>query len=83
MEAFLNPFALRMAKNLWSFGHSECNRVNDTMEVCSSGDPSAKEVLRIAGLNKHRVFFYLSSVMHVWGFDSLSNNWDSDNNSNC
>ena len=24
----LNPIALRMAKTLWSFGHSECNRVN-------------------------------------------------------
>ena len=24
---FLNPFALRMAKTLWSFGRSECNRV--------------------------------------------------------
>ena len=23
----LNPIALRMAKTLWSFGHSECNRV--------------------------------------------------------
>ena len=23
----INPFALRMAKFLWSFGHSECNRV--------------------------------------------------------
>ena len=23
-----NPIALRMAKTLWSFGHSECNRVN-------------------------------------------------------
>ena len=22
-----NPIALRMAKTLWSFGHSECNRV--------------------------------------------------------
>ena len=23
-----NPIALIMAKTLWSFGHSECNRVN-------------------------------------------------------
>ena len=23
-----NPIALRKAKTLWSFGHSECNRVN-------------------------------------------------------
>ena len=23
----LNPIALRMAKTLWSFGHSQCNRV--------------------------------------------------------
>ena len=24
----INPSALRMAKTLWSFGHSECNWVN-------------------------------------------------------
>ena len=24
---FCNPIALRSAKTLWSFGHSECNRV--------------------------------------------------------
>ena len=23
----VNPIAFRMAKTLWSFGHSECNRV--------------------------------------------------------
>ena len=23
----INPIALRMAKTLWSFGHSDCNRV--------------------------------------------------------
>ena len=27
----VNPFALRMAKTLWSFGHSECNWVNDAL----------------------------------------------------
>ena len=26
-----NPIALRMAKTLWSFGHSECKRVNDQL----------------------------------------------------
>ena len=26
-----NPIALRMAKTLWSFGHSECNRVNNSL----------------------------------------------------
>ena len=25
----LNPIALRTVKTLWSFGHSECNRVKD------------------------------------------------------
>ena len=25
-----NPVALRMAKTLWSFGHSECNRVKES-----------------------------------------------------
>ena len=24
---FIDPIALRMAKTLWSFGHSECKRV--------------------------------------------------------
>ena len=27
MKFALNPIALRTAKTLWSFGHSECNRV--------------------------------------------------------
>ena len=33
----LNPIALRMAKTLWSFGHSECNRFNipHTNHSCS------------------------------------------------
>ena len=26
-KSCLNPFALRMAKTLWSFGRSECKRV--------------------------------------------------------
>ena len=28
-NAMLNPTALRTAKTLWSFGHSECNRVKN------------------------------------------------------
>ena len=28
----VNPTALRTAKTLWSFGHSECNRVNFNSE---------------------------------------------------
>ena len=27
-QGVFNPIALRMAKTSWSFGHSECNRVN-------------------------------------------------------
>ena len=27
----LDPIALRTAKTLWSFGHSECNRVYETL----------------------------------------------------
>ena len=27
---YFNPIALSMAKTLWSFGHSECNRVKET-----------------------------------------------------
>ena len=27
LRSLFYPFALRMAKTLWSFGHSECNRV--------------------------------------------------------
>ena len=30
---FLNPIALRAAKTLWSFGHSECNRVKPASKV--------------------------------------------------
>ena len=26
-DLYVNPIALRTAKTLWSFGHSECNRV--------------------------------------------------------
>ena len=26
-DPIVSPIALRMAKTLWSFGHSECNRV--------------------------------------------------------
>ena len=32
----LNPFALRMAKTLWSFGRSECKRVKYFRVVCES-----------------------------------------------
>ena len=30
---YINPVALRMAKTLWSFGHSDCNRVNGLNNV--------------------------------------------------
>ena len=30
-----NPIALRMAKTVWSFGHSECNRVKSSECFCS------------------------------------------------
>ena len=29
----INPIALKMAKTLWSFGHSECNRVKGNIHV--------------------------------------------------
>ena len=29
----LNPIALRMAKIVYNFGHSECNRVNEQSEM--------------------------------------------------
>ena len=32
----LNPIALRTAKTLWSFGHSECNRVEAVVWPCST-----------------------------------------------
>ena len=30
---YLNAIALRMAKTLWSFGHSECNRVKASFDI--------------------------------------------------
>ena len=32
-DPFINPFACRTAKTLWSFGHPECNRVNMTFQA--------------------------------------------------
>ena len=33
MLMFFNPIALKLAKTLWSFGHSECNRVKSDRKV--------------------------------------------------
>ena len=33
-----NPIALRMAKTLWSFGLSECNRVSLTVKESTSSE---------------------------------------------
>ena len=38
--AFINPIALRMAKTLWSFGVSECNRVQVGLQGCWIADRS-------------------------------------------
>ena len=35
-DSVVNPIALRTAKTLWSFGGSECNRVERTM-LCAIG----------------------------------------------
>ena len=32
-QVSINPIALRMAKTLWSFGPSECNRVNASILI--------------------------------------------------
>ena len=32
-RSVINPIALRMAKTLWSFGRSECNRVNSKLHI--------------------------------------------------
>ena len=42
-----NPFAHRTAKTLWSFGHSECNRVKNTAKV-----EQCLPVLVVCRLNK-------------------------------
>ena len=36
----INPIELRMAKTLWSFGHSECNRVNRVSVLLHSEWPN-------------------------------------------
>ena len=36
----LNPIALRMAKKLWSFGHSECKRVKLNASSQHSDQPA-------------------------------------------
>lgn len=33
LEGFLNPIALRIAKTLWSFGHSNCNRIKSGSRI--------------------------------------------------
>ena len=43
-HSLFNPVTLRMVKPLWSFGHSECNRVNQMLHKMSS-----------AGLRKHDI----------------------------
>ena len=58
----LNPTALRMAKTLWSFGHSECSRVKVPKkkidEFAISVDPAK------AAYNEqlHLDPYYLSSI---------------------
>ena len=45
-----NPVALRMAKTLWSFGLSECNRVNGSVIIFEKGEGAfirAEVVIRI------------------------------------
>ena len=46
MKFCFNPIALRMAKTLWSFGRSECNRVKMGFffQKQSQKDPSKMEV---------------------------------------
>ena len=39
------PNALRMAKTLWSFGHSECNRVKENMHCNSDEIGSYGEII--------------------------------------
>ena len=34
ISGMFNPIALRLAKTLWSFGHSECNRVKVLVNIC-------------------------------------------------
>ena len=45
ISSVLNPVALRMARTLWSFGDSECNRVK-ILKCCISADEVAPVLFR-------------------------------------
>ena len=57
---FFSPFALRMAKILWSFGRSECKRVNSS--------PMRKEAKELKKENPMKVYlcFLLTTVDLQW-----------------
>ena len=64
MGSTLNPIALRMAKTLWSFGHSECNRVKGNM--CSPNSKFFQDLIHIWKLGNiiSRVTFPNSLPIH-------------------
>ena len=47
---FINPIALRTAKTLWRFGHSECNRVN----FCITGSETHRRESQEIFTRRHR-----------------------------
>ena len=49
-ELLLNPIALKMAKTLWSFGCSECNKVNK-MTTRAPGKRGIEDDLKLNFLN--------------------------------
>ena len=52
----INPIAFRMAKTLWSFGHSECNRVKNHYRYDHTKElPHEKWCIMLVGLAKVRM----------------------------
>ena len=60
-RSVVNPVALGMAKTLWSFGHSECNRIKGKNLVL------AREVkVKMTELLPLKVTIYLYSILSLY-----------------
>ena len=59
------PVALRLAKTLWSFGHSECNRVKLILGLCDLYNSWSSDLSHCLALSLfHRLILYLMEKVH-------------------